>query len=59
MHYELKKPFLEDMLQMEGRCELSLFGFYKTWMIGTKRKVDHLTIEVGDFGLAVTKKLMI
>ena len=36
MHYGLKKPFLEDMLQIEGRCELSLFGFYNRWMIGTK-----------------------
>ena len=33
MHYELKKPFLEDMLQMEGRCELTSTN---TWMIGTK-----------------------
>ena len=36
MHYGLKKPFLEDMLQMKGGYQLSLVEFYNTWMIGKK-----------------------
>ena len=35
MHYGLKKPFLEDMLQMKGGYQLSLVEFYNIgWLVG-------------------------
>ena len=36
MHYGLKKPCLEETLQMKEGYQLSLVEFYNTWMIGKK-----------------------
>ena len=36
MYWGLEKPLLVNILQMEGRYQLKLVGFYKTLIIGTK-----------------------
>ena len=36
IHWGLEKPLLVNILQMEGRYQLNLAGFYKTLIIGTK-----------------------
>ena len=36
IHWGLEKPLLLNILQMEGRYQLKLVGFYKTLIIGTK-----------------------
>ena len=36
MHWGLEKPLLGSTLQMEGRYQLNLVGFYKTLITGMK-----------------------